>query len=110
MHRVVLFTSLSALIPSDVWRRPICVIIAPYSAIRVVGSENSDHIFSGNSDHLGPAGARGRTPATQTRGGRKDVGHAEATRDSGAAPGGPQAEGGGQTHRRLAKQHTARRS
>lgn len=61
-----------------------------------VGSENSDLILSGNTDHLGdPVRSRVRTPATEPGGGGMDGRHAQATRDPGAAPGRAHAPGGG---------------
>ena len=43
----------------------------PRFKVHFAGSVNSDHIFSGNSDHLGgPAEAPGRTPANDPTGGK----------------------------------------
>ena len=81
-------------------------LVLPYEVTKPgyvpsVGSENSDQILSGNSDHL-PVALPGQTIVGDSASDEgKDDRHAQATRDSGAAPRGAHVERDRDAQRRL---------
>jgi hypothetical protein len=81
--------------------RPRCAVRGP------AGSENSDHTFSGNSDHL-PVALPGQKIAGDSASGEgKDDRHAQTARDSGASAGGAHLGAGGGVGRRVSRDGAA---
>ena len=70
------------------------------------GSENFDHVLSGNSDHLSVALPRQKIVGSSAADEGKDDRHAQATRDSGASPRGPHVERNRGAQRRLGEDGT----
>ena len=73
------------------WALCAATLAVLWRALRRAGSENSDHAFSGNSDHLSVALPGRRIAGDPISSEGKDDRHAQATRDSGTPAGGPHA-------------------
>src|SRR6266581_2250663 len=75
----------------------LLLTLGAVAAYGSAGSENSDHIHSGNSGHPGVRALGSRLAVESGEG--KDAGHAEASRDSGFTASGAQPAGGGKAGR-----------
>jgi predicted phosphodiesterase len=89
--------------------RVLPVLAIPAIAAIVAGSENSDHLLSGNSGHLPVALPGQKIVGDSVSGEGKDDRHAQATRSAGASTGGAHVERDRRTERRVRADGAAHR-